>query len=177
MDCAAFLKVAKEAFRARGGEVSERARGGLQVWCTGAAGLMRGDFLEIAHRSAKGEILTVKVPGWDEGRILTRNGWVLPIGAECYRVGATYEWDELDSGCTAEGRAKVEAILRTFTEREYEVMDHVSGIRPIIHRSRPVIYHEEGRGWMVNGLGSKGVIYAPRVGLEVVTLLGGDLKS
>jgi hypothetical protein len=47
----------------------------------------------------------------------------------------------------------------------------VAGIRPIINRSKPVMHYEEGRGWMVNGLGSKGVIYAPRVGLEMVAHL------
>ena len=63
---------------------------------------------------------------------------------------------------------RVEEILRTFTERDFEVLDHVAGVRPIIQRSRPVVKFEEGRGWMVNGLGSKGVIYAPRVGAEMV---------
>ena len=66
----------------------------------------------------------------------------------------------------------MEAILKTFTDRGYEIIDHVSGIRPIIERSRPVIREEPGRGWMVNGLGSKGVIYAPRVGLEMLGRLG-----
>lgn len=171
LDCPRFLQAAGELFRAQGGQWGNETRGGIQVWCTGAAGLRRGEFSGIEHRSAKGEILTVRVPGWREARILNRNGWVIPLGNDLYRVGSTYEWDELESGPTAEGRARVEGLLRTFTERPYEVVDHVAGIRPIIHRSRPVVHFEEGKGWMVNGLGSKGVIYAPRVGLELLSLL------
>lgn len=131
-----------------------------RVWCTGARGLIAGEFPELSHRSAKGEILTVHVPGWNEKRILNRNGWVIPLGDDRYRVGATYEWDNLESGPTAEGRARVEAILKTFTDCPFTIEDHVAGIRPIIERSRPVVLESE-KGWMLNGLGSKGVIYAP----------------
>jgi hypothetical protein len=35
----------------------------------------------------------------------------------------------------------------------------------------PTIKYQKGKGWMVNGLGSKGVIYAPRVGLEMIERL------
>jgi hypothetical protein len=65
----------------------------------------------------------------------------------------------------------VENILKNFTTRDYEVVSHVAGIRPIINRSRPVVKFQEGKGWMINGLGSKGVIYAPRLGLEMVDRL------
>ncbi|MCH1499238.1 MAG: FAD-binding oxidoreductase, partial [Akkermansiaceae bacterium] len=117
------------------------------------------------------EILTVRVPGWGESRILNRAGWVIPIGGDLFRVGATYDWDRLESGPTAEGRRKVEAILQTFTKCDYEVVGHVSGIRPIINRSKPMVKFQKGKGWMINGLGSKGVIYAPRVGLEMIDRL------
>ena len=171
LDCPRFLKVAREELLNRGGEWSETAQGGSQIWCAGAAGLIRGDFEGGGHRSAKGEILTVRIPGWNEKRILNRAGWVIPIGEDLYRVGATYDWDHLESGPTEEGRMKVEQILKSLTDRDYEVVDHVAGIRPIIDRSKPVVRFRDGKGWMVNGLGSKGVIYAPRVGLEMVERL------
>ena len=168
LDCRRFLELARDRFLGNGGEIVKAPRGGRQIWCAGAAGLLRGDFEGVSHRSAKGEILTVRIPGLSEDRILTRNGWLIPIGDDCYRVGATYEWDDLSLEPTVSGRAKVEAILKTFTDRDYEIIDHVSGIRPIVNRSRPVIREEPGKGWMVNGLGSKGVIYAPRVGRIMV---------
>jgi glycine/D-amino acid oxidase-like deaminating enzyme len=168
LDCPRFLQVAREEFLKNGGEWQNTPLGGSQIWCAGAAGLIRGDFPEVEHRSAKGEVLTVRIPGWEERRILNRAGWVIPLGKELYRVGATYDWDQLESGPTGEGRGKVEAILQTFTDRDYEVIDHVAGIRPIVDRSKPVVRFQEGKGWMVNGLGSKGVIYAPRVGLEII---------
>lgn len=171
LDCPRFLEVAREEFLARGGEWHDAPKGDSQIWCAGASGLIRGDFTDVEHRSAKGEILTVRIPGWGENRILNRGGWVIPIGADLYRVGATYDWDQLETGPTEKGRGKVETILQTFTNCDYEVVDHVAGIRPIINRSKPMVKFQEGKGWMVNGLGSKGVIYAPRVGFEMIDRL------
>ena len=171
LDCPRFLEAARKEFLDKGGEWHDAPQGGSQIWCTGASGLIRRDFSDIDHRSAKGEILTVRIPGWGESRILNRAGWLIPIGGNLYRVGATYDWDRLESGPTDEGRRKVENILKNFTTRDYEVVNHVAGIRPIINRSRPVVEFQEGKGWMINGLGSKGVIYAPRLGLEMVDRL------
>ena len=112
--------------------------------------------------------MTVRIPGWDEERILIRGGWIIPIGDDLYRTGATYEWEDLDSGPSESGREKVEGILKGFTHLDYEVVDHVAGVRPIIHRSYPSIRYEKGLGWFVNGLGSKGVITAPGLALELV---------
>ena len=161
LDTKGFLKAAREYLLSEGVVFSNAQEPATQrVWCTGARGLIAEEFPEVNHRSAKGEILTVHIPSWKEGRILTRNGWVIPLGDDRYRVGATYEWDNLESGPTPEGRAKVEAILKTFTDCSYRIEGHVAGIRPIIERSRPIILQSE-KGWMFNGLGSKGVIYAP----------------
>ena len=171
LDCPRFLKVAREEFLASGGDWYDTPLGGRQIWCTGASGLIRSDFADIEHRSAKGEILTVCIPGWGEKRILNRAGWLIPIGEDRYRVGATYDWDHLETGPTEGGRRKVEKILKTFTNRDYEVVEHVAAVRPIINRSRPMVKFQDGKGWMINGLGSKGVIYAPRLGFEMIERL------
>ena len=168
LDCPGFLKAARREFLREGGEFIDTPSGNAAVWCTGAAGLIREDFPNVAHRSAKGEILTVRIPDWHEERILIRGGWIIPIGNDLYRTGATYEWENLESGPTDFGRKKVEGILKNFTNLDYEVVDHVAGVRPIIDRSNPSIRFEKGRGWFVNGLGSKGVIYAPGLALDLV---------
>ncbi|YCM43725.1 FAD-dependent oxidoreductase [Verrucomicrobiaceae bacterium 227] len=168
LDCPGFLEAARREFLKAGGEFINTPSGNEAIWCTGAAGLIRKDFPNVDHRSAKGEILTVRIPGWNEGRILIRGGWIIPIGNDLYRTGATYEWENLESGPSDVGREKVEGILKNFTSLDYEVVDHVAGIRPIIDRSNPSIRYEKGRGWFVNGLGSKGVISAPGLALDLV---------
>lgn len=171
LDTRAFLKAARQRLENAGIEFTARPEGAkTQIFCTGAAGLLKKDFSDITHRSAKGEILTVRIPSWNESRILTQNGWIIPIGDDLYRVGATYEWDQLDNATTTEGREKVETILRKFTSLDFTVENHVAGVRPIIQRSRPII-RQDGNRWILNGLGSKGIIYAPLAAMELVDQL------
>jgi len=148
-----FLEVARSWLLKNGAHFEEKTADET-IFCTGSRGLREETFPGIEHRCAKGEILTVKIPNWQEETIITGGGWIIPLGDQCYRVGATYE---------SEGRAKVERILKQFTSLDYELIDHVSGIRPIIRQSQPVLHHDSERGWLFNGLGSKGVIYAPGV--------------
>jgi len=164
LDARRFLEVARKWLLEKG-VFFERDRSGelLSFYCTGSKGLRAGEFDGVAHRCAKGEILTVDIPEWEEERILTGGGWLIPIGGGRFRIGATYAWDELDVGPTEEGRESVEKILRSFTPRNFRVVDHVAGVRPIIRRSQPMAHFQDGKGWMINGLGSKGVIYAPGV--------------
>ncbi len=137
------------------------------VLTEGALGLLtpRSEF-SLQSRPAKGEILTVKIPGWNQPRFLSaKGGWLIPLGEDLYRVGANYEWSQLDEIPTERGRTQVFEILRRFTDREAEVVAHHAAVRPIVRRSIPVIGPslQNPQIWGMNGLGSKGVIYAPDV--------------
>lgn len=130
------------------------------IWCDGAAGLMAGRY--GAHRCAKGEILTLRAEGWDETCIrIGAGGWLVPQGGGVFKVGSTYEWDELDELPTDRGRARVEEIVSRLGGEVFEVIGHEAGVRPILRRSQPLIGPLDEGGWMFNALGSKGSLYAP----------------
>jgi len=135
------------------------------VMCTGAAGLGGGPFDFLPERRAKGEILTVRIPGQSEDRVLSRNGWMVPLGQSLFRVGSTYSWNDLTDAVTICGRNQLEKLVCSFTSRPFETVEHVAGVRPIIRQSRPVIgSHPDNENLLIfNGLGSKGVLYAPGV--------------
>ena len=157
------------------GHHAQDGRGVLRVRCTGARGLRAGEFGNLDHRCAKGEILTLRIPGFSTKEILNGGGWLIPIGEGLFRAGATYDWDGLDSGPTAIGRVKVEKMVAFLTEdADFEVLDHEAGVRPIVHRSEPVVEFCEDQGWLMNGLGSKGVIYAPRTARLLVERMGSE---
>ena len=135
---------------------------GRVVRCEGAAGLIDGRLGE--HRCAKGEILTVRIPGQHEDRILVgAGGWLVPIGDGLFKAGATYEWDELDNRPTAGGRERVMEILHRLGAGNFEVVAHDAGVRPIVRRSMPLIGDLGDGSAVFNGLGSKGSLYAPGV--------------
>ncbi|MEO5711966.1 MAG: FAD-dependent oxidoreductase [Luteolibacter sp.] len=161
LDTRAFLDGSREFFEQQGCyRVSQVSDGSSRtIWCDGAVGLMAGKF--GPHRCAKGEILTVRAD-WDETRIrIGAGGWMVPVGDGCFKVGSTYEWNELDEVPTEKGRARVEEIAAKLGGLDFETITHDAGIRPILRRSQPLIGPLEEGGWMFNALGSKGSLYAP----------------
>lgn len=131
-----------------------------EIRCDGAAGLMAGHY--GPHRCAKGEILTIRAVGWDESHIrIGAGGWLVPQGGGLFKIGSTYEWNELDDLPTANGRLRVEEIASRLGGGAFEVIHHEAGVRPILRRSQPLIGPLAGGGWMFNALGSKGSLYAP----------------
>lgn len=165
LDTRAFLDASREFFRRHG--IYQKAEAGdgddgSRVWCDGAAGLIRGRC--GPHRCAKGEILTLRARGWDETRIrIGSGGWLVPLGGGLFKAGSTYEWHELDEKPSAAGRARVEEIAARLGGRDFEVIAHEAGIRPILRCSEPLIGPLGGGDWIFNGLGSKGSLYAPGV--------------
>lgn len=132
------------------------------VLCEGAAGLIAGRLGR--HRCAKGEILTLRAPGWRSDRILIGGGgWLVPLGDRIFKAGSTYVWDRLDDEPTAAGRARVEEIVRLLGGQDFEVTAHEAGVRPIVRKSQPVIGPLDDGRIVFNGLGSKGALYAPGV--------------
>lgn len=120
-------------------------------------------FRHIEFQPAKGEIVTVRIPGWTEQRVIHGDVWLAPMGDELVRVGATYDWARFDNVPTAEGRQELEARLQAMIRVTYEVVDHVAAVRPILRDPRPVLgFHPEWKplGYL-NGLASKGALMAP----------------
>ena len=164
LDTRAFLDGSREFFESLGcfqlAEVSLLETKPCEIRCEGAAGLMAGNY--GPHRCAKGEILTVRADGWDETRIrIGTGGWLVPQGGGVFKIGSTYEWNELDEQPTAAGRLRVEEIASRLGGEVFKVLAHEAGVRPILRRSQPLIGPLTDCGWMFNALGSKGSLYAP----------------
>jgi glycine/D-amino acid oxidase-like deaminating enzyme len=87
----------------------------------------------------------------------------VPLGDDCYKVGATYDWDTLDANPTSPGRAFLESIARDIGGPEFRVVAHEAGIRPILRKSQPVIGPMADGSVVFNGLGSKGALCAPLI--------------
>lgn len=156
LDTRKFLEVSADRFRELGLWAES---GNPRIRCEGAAGLIAGSM--SGHRCAKGEILTVRAD-WPETHIrIGAGGWLVPIGGGCFRVGSTYDWDNLDETPTTAGLDRITAIAAKLGGEDFEVIAHVAGIRPILRRSQPLVGKDDTGDWLFNGLGSKGTLYAP----------------
>lgn len=146
------------------------------VFCQGHAGSNNRWFGAVPFHPAKGEILTVRIPGLKEDRVLHGGVWIAPIGDEHFRVGATYDWSRFDNIPTPEGRGEIETRLREWLRLPFTVEDHHAAVRPILRAPIPLLgFHPR---WpqlgYFNGLASKGSLMAPFFARHLVRVMTGE---
>ncbi len=115
--------------------------------------------------SAKGEILTVTIPGLQEGRTIhAQKSWLCPTGeSDVYRFGATYEHDGYSDRITGRARELLEDRLTSILSLPFQTIDHSYGIRPVGMQRKAIVGRSTRApnvAWL-NGLGSKGSLLAP----------------
>jgi glycine oxidase len=141
---------------------SETAR--YVISCEGFAATRNPYFSGVPFQAARGDVLTVRFPRPLPSYSLHRGLWVAPTSEpNVFRVGSTYDREQLDTNPSPTARFELEQSLRAFIRLPFTVIDHQAAVRPIIQESRPRIgvhpLHPQ-LGYF-NGLGSKGSLYAP----------------
>lgn len=147
------------------------------VWCTGHSASRSSLFPWLKWRSARGDILTIHAPELREQRMVVRGGWLLPLGRDgLFRTGSTYDWAHLHAVPSPAGRAEIESRLHALLRVPWTTVDHQAGVRPIINESKAIASLHPGRPacGFFNGLGSKGVLHAPRISGQFAAVLCGE---
>lgn len=109
----------------------------------------------------RGEGLTVRIPGLQLNTMVHRGIYVLPVGDDIYRIGATFAWTDVWSGPTAEARRYLLEQLSRLITTPIEVLDQWAGVRPASKDRRPIVGRITAQQAVLNGLGSRGVLLAP----------------
>lgn len=109
----------------------------------------------------RGEGLTVHIEGLRLKSAVHRGVFLLPMGEDRYRVGATFAWDNVWSGPTEEARRWLLDKVERVVQRPVEIEDHWAGVRPASRDRRPVLGRMARHEAILNGLGSRGVLLAP----------------
>jgi len=120
-------------------------------------------FGAVRFNPAKGQMLTIQAGGISEHRVIHNGLWLVPDRDHQFHVGATFEWDSLDSNPTQAGRTELLRRLKEVVRFPFTVISQRAGVRPTMHDFRPVIgFHPEvPRLGILNGLGTKGSLWAP----------------
>jgi glycine/D-amino acid oxidase-like deaminating enzyme len=120
-------------------------------------------------RPLKGELLTVALPGLALDRILSRGGYLLPVGrdadgeAPVYYLGSTYEHAYTDAAPSQHGRqqllVKLAGMLGEAAPAPH-VLGHYAGLRPTTPDRRPLLgrHPHYDRLFFLNGLGTTGIL-------------------
>ena len=127
-------------------------------------GLKKSPFFNyLPLNGTKGELLTIHAPELKEERVIKSSVFIIPLGEDLYRIGATYKWKDKTNTPTLEAKEELLSKLNTFLKCPYEVVKHVAGIRPTVADRRPLVgvHPKNQRMLLLNGLGSRGVLIAP----------------
>lgn len=133
------------------------------VFCDGAALRANPWFPGAPLRPVKGQVLEGRARDLPDHPV-HRGRTLVPLGADRFRIGATYDHDVVDSQPTAAGRQALEAALADLLPAATAtVTDHLAGIRPGTPDGLPLLgWHcQHPRVVLFNGLGSKGLLLGP----------------
>jgi len=134
------------------------------IFCEGYGMVNNPFFNWLPMRATKGEVLTLKNPGWDFDFIFNNGKHLIDKKDGTLGVGATFEWNNLDYKTTKEGKhALLKHLEKNFNYKDWQVIDQKAGIRPTISDRRPLTgqHPEFDKLFIFNGLGTKGVLIAP----------------
>lgn len=192
LDVPRYLELTKEQFRNREAYIEQQldpaadleiTNDGVTIprlnvscrrlyFCQGFEGRVNPWFPSVPDRPVRGEILKVKLEK-PLARVLCTDYWLAPTFHQTsdesarndeWLVGATYDREQLDGGPTAEARTALLQFVKDITGQTVTVLDHFSGVRAstanrqLIVRQHAVYSHVT----VVNGLGSRGSLLAPR---------------
>ncbi len=134
------------------------------ISCEGYSAAQNPYFAFVPFNAAKGDILTLRFEAPLPAHSLHRGIWLAPSAdPQVFRLGASYDWANLDDVPNPEAQAVLEEKLKAFLHVPYRVVDHNAAVRPIIRESKALIgFHPKHRRLgFFNGLGSKGSLHGP----------------
>ena len=127
-------------------------------------GIVHNPFFNyLPLNEAKGELITIHAPELNVDFLLKSTLFVLPLGEDLYKVGATFNWKDKTGTPSEDGKNELIEKLKNVITVPYTIVDQSAGIRPTVKDRRPMIgmHPKNERMAVLNGLGTRGVMIAP----------------
>jgi hypothetical protein len=117
----------------------------------------------------KGELFIIKAPNLNIDVIVNTSVFILPMGNDLFKVGATYNWEDKTDTPTEEGKQELLERIKEIITCDFEIVKHFAGVRPTVKDRRPLIgtHHERKSIHILNGLGTRGVMLGPAMAKEL----------
>lgn len=140
------------------------------IFCEGYLGNKNPYFPDLPLRQTKGEVLIIEIPDFQPKHIINRGCFILPLGNGLFKVGATFEWQDINETPTSKGREELEDKMKSILKVPYKIVDQQAGVRPTVLDRRPLIgiHSKHPQIGIFNGLGTKGIMLAPYFANEFV---------
>jgi glycine oxidase len=130
-------------------------------------------FKNLPLDGTKGELFIIKAPGLDLDVIVNTSVFILPLGNDLFKVGATYNWKDKTDLPTEEGRTELIERIKEIITCDFEIVEHFAGVRPTVKDRRPLVgTHQDHESiHILNGLGTRGVMLGPAMAKELYNFI------
>lgn len=148
------------------------------IFCEGFRAVENPFFPKHAFKLTKGELLIVRINNFSEEKVINKGVFVLPIGNNIFKVGATYEWNEINEQPSAKGKSELIEKFEKIIDTPYEILEHKAGVRPTTIDRRPIVglHHTHQQIAFFNGMGTKGVLLAPYYATNLIEHMESGMK-
>ena len=120
-------------------------------------------FNQLPLDGTKGELFIIKAIGLDLDVIVNTSVFILPLGNDFFKVGATYNWKDKTDLPTDEGKTELIDRIKEIITCDFEIVSHFAGVRPTVKDRRPLVgtHQKYNSIHVLNGLGTRGVMLGP----------------
>jgi len=120
-------------------------------------------FKHLPLDGTKGELFIIKAPELNLDVIVNTSVFILPLGNDLFKVGATYNWVDKTDLPTEEGKQELISRIKEILSCDFEIIDHFAGVRPTVKDRRPLVgtHPDHTNIHILNGLGTRGVMLGP----------------
>lgn len=143
------------------------------IFCEGHRLTKNPYFNYLPLMRTKGELLTVKLKGFQVKQFLKSKISLLPLGSDLYKLGATFNWDDKDELCTEQAKEELLSKLNDLVRVSPELINHEAGLRPTVKDRRALLgAHPKYTNIVVfNGLGTRGLLISPYLSLQLIDFM------
>ncbi len=120
-------------------------------------------FNNLPLDGTKGELFIIKAPNLNLDVIVNTSVFILPLGNDLFKVGATYNWADKTNLPTEEGKQELIERIQEILNCDFEIIEHFAGVRPTVKDRKALLgTHKTLKNiHILNGIGTRGVMLAP----------------
>ena len=144
------------------------------IFCEGMHSVSNNPYFKhLPFALTKGEVLTIHSSELKLDAIVNSSIFVLPLCNDLYKIGATYNWHELNDIPSEKGKNELLENAKKVINVPFTVVQHQAGIRPTIKDRRPLLgtHPAHKNVHIFNGMGSRGVLMAPWLATSFINYL------
>ena len=133
------------------------------IFCEGFTATENPYFKSLPFQPSKGEVLIVKCEALTNEYIINKSNYILPLDNQHFKIGATFDWQNLNTEPTAAAREKLTQQFAFIIKAPFTIENHFAAVRPTVKDRKPFIglHPHYTNVCIFNGLGTKGVLLSP----------------